>query len=49
MDAILPDVFSREQIGGLGIILAELTDTSVVGLLSAGTDGQQFQVVGERF
>ena len=30
-------------------MLAELADAGVVSLLRAGTDGQELEVVGERF
>ena len=47
MDAILADVLGAEQVGGLAVELAQLPDTGVVGLLGAGSHGQEFEVIGE--
>jgi hypothetical protein len=49
MDAVLPNVFGAEQVGGLGVELAELADTSVIGLFGARADGQELEVVSEGF
>jgi hypothetical protein len=49
MNAILADLFSRDQLGGFSVELAELSDTGVVSLFSAGADGQQLEVIGEGF
>jgi len=49
MDAVLADLLGGEQIGGLGVELAELANTSVVSLFGARADGQQFEIIGERF
>lgn len=49
MDAILPDIFGREQVRRFGVKLAELAETGVVGLFGARADGQEFQIIGERF
>jgi len=49
MDAILANVFSREQLGRPVVKLAELTDAGVIGLFSARADGQEFEVIGEGF
>jgi hypothetical protein len=49
MDAVLAEVFGREQVRGFGVMLAELADTGVIGLLGARTDGQELQVIGEGF
>jgi hypothetical protein len=49
MDAILPDIFSREQVGGFGVKLAELAQAGVIGLFSARADGQKLQIIGEGF
>ena len=47
MDAILAEVFGREQIGGFAVELAQLADAGVIGLFGAGADGQEFEVIGE--
>jgi len=49
MDAVLAEVFGREQVRGLVVMLAELADTSVVGLFGARADGQELEVIGEGF
>ena len=49
MDAVLADLLGADQIRGLAAELAELTHASPAGLLGAGTDGQQLQIIGERF
>ncbi len=49
MDAVLAEVFGREQVGGLVVMLTQLAKAGVVGLLGAGTDGQEFQIIGKGF
>ncbi len=49
MDAILADIFGREEVGGLAVKLAELAHAGVISLLGAGADGQELQVIGEGF
>jgi hypothetical protein len=49
MDAVLADLLGGKQIGGLGVELAELAKTSVVGLFGARADGQKLEIIGERF
>ena len=49
MDAILADVLGREQVGGFAVELAQLADAGEIGLLGAGADGQELEVIGERF
>jgi hypothetical protein len=49
MDAILAEVFGREQVGRFAIVLAELADARGVGLLGARADGQELEVIGEGF
>lgn len=49
MNAILADLFSRDQFGGFGVELAKLADTGVVSLFGAGADGQQLQIIGKGF
>jgi hypothetical protein len=49
VDAILADVLGAEQIGGFAVELAQLADTSVIGLFGAGADGQELEVIGEGF
>jgi len=41
MEAILADFFGRDQVGRLGVELAELAEAGVIGLLGARTDGQE--------
>jgi hypothetical protein len=40
MNAVLADVLRGKQVGGLIVELADLAETGVIGLLSAGTNGQ---------
>ncbi len=47
MNAILTDVFGREQVGRLAVKLTELAKAGVIGLFSAWADGQKLQVIGE--
>lgn len=49
MDAILANVFGREQLGRAVVKLAQLTDTGVIGLFGPRADGQEFEVIGEEF
>jgi hypothetical protein len=49
VDAILAEVFGAEQIGGFTVELAQLAQACVISLLSAWTDGQQLEIIGERF
>ena len=49
MDAVLAEVFGREQVRGLVVMLAELADTSVISLLGARADRQELEVIGEGF
>ena len=49
MDAVLADVFGREQVGRFGVKLTELAEAGVIGLFGAWADGQQLQVIGEGF
>jgi hypothetical protein len=49
MDAVLAEVFGREQLRGSAVVLAELANTSVVSLFGARADGQQLQIIGEGF
>jgi hypothetical protein len=49
VDAVLADILGREQVGGFAVELAELAETGVIGLLGARADGQELQVIGERF
>jgi hypothetical protein len=49
MNAILTNIFGREQVGRLGVKLTELTETGVIGLLGARADGQELQVIGKGF
>ncbi len=49
MDAVLADVFGREQVGGFGVKLTELAQTGVIGFFGAWPDRQQLEVVSEGF
>ena len=49
MDAILADVFGREQVGGFAVELTELADAGVVSRFGARADGQEFEIIGEGF
>jgi hypothetical protein len=49
MDAVLADLFGGEQIGGLGVELAELAKTREVGFFGARANGEQREIIGERF
>jgi len=49
MDAVLAEVFGREQVRGLVVMLAELADTGVVGRFGARADRQELEVVSEGF
>jgi hypothetical protein len=44
---VLAELLGTDLIGGTGEKLTELADAGVVGLLGAGPDGQELQVVGE--
>jgi len=47
MNAILADLFSRDQLGRFAMELAELADAGMVSLFGAGADGQQLQIIGK--
>jgi hypothetical protein len=47
MNAILANLFRRDQIGRLAAELTELADAGVISLFGARADGQEFQIVGE--
>ena len=47
MDAILADLFGRDQVGRAGVELAELAHTGVVSLFGAGADRQELEIIGE--
>lgn len=47
MNEVLAEVFGRELVGRFVVILTDLANTGVVGLLGPPTDGQQLEVVGE--
>ena len=49
MDAVLAELLGRDQVGGFAVELAELADAGVIGLLGAGADGQELEIIGERF
>ena len=49
VDAVLADLLEGDQLGRTVIVLAELTNTSEVGLFGAWADGQKLQVIGEGF
>ena len=43
------DLRGRDQFRGFAIELAELAHTGVVSLFGARADGQELEVIGERF
>jgi hypothetical protein len=47
MNAVLANLLRRDQVGRLVIELAQLAQAGVVGLLGAGADGQELEVIGE--
>ena len=47
VEAILTELFGADPVGSLAEVVAQLADAGVVGLLGAGADGQQGQVIGE--
>jgi hypothetical protein len=47
VNEVLAKLLGADLIGGTGEELTELADAGVVGLLGAGPDGQELQVVGE--
>ena len=47
MDAVLAELLGGNQVGRFGVELTELTEAGEVGLLGAGTDGEELEVVGE--
>jgi hypothetical protein len=47
VNEVLAKLLGAELIGGTIEVLAQLADAGVVGLLGAGTDRQELQVVGE--
>ena len=49
VDAILAELLGGDEIGGFAVELAQLAQAGEVGLLGAGADGQEFEVIGERF
>lgn len=49
MDEVLADLFSGDELRGEAVELAQLADAGVIGLLGAGADGQELEVIGEGF
>lgn len=49
VNAVLADVLWSKEIGRLIVELADLAETGEIGLLGAGTDGQELKVVAEGF
>ena len=49
VDAILAELLGGDQVGGFGMELRELAQAGEIGLSGAGSDGQEGQVIGERF
>ena len=47
MDAVLAELLGRNQVGRFGVELTELAQAGEVGLLGAGADGEEFEVIGE--
>ncbi len=49
MNEVLAKVFRRELVRRSVVILTDLAEAGVVGLLGAPTDGQQLEIIGEGF
>jgi hypothetical protein len=49
VDAVLADLFEGDQLRRTVVMLAQLVEAGVIGLLSAGTDRQKLQIIGEGF
>ena len=49
VDAVLAELFGRNELGRFVVELAELAHTGVVGLFRARADGQELQIIGEGF
>jgi hypothetical protein len=49
MDAILSELFGGDEVRGFAVELAQLSQAGKVGLFGAGADGQELEVIGERF
>ena len=49
MNAVLADLFRREQVGGAVVELAELAQAGIVGLFGARADGQECEIIGVGF
>jgi hypothetical protein len=47
VEAVLTELFGRNQVGGFGEVVADVAEGVVVGGFGAGADGQQGQVVSE--
>lgn len=47
VDEVLAEFLGRDEIGRFGIELGELTKAGKVGVLSAGLDTDQLEIVGE--
>jgi len=47
MDEVLAELLGGDLVGGNVEMLAELADAGEVSLFSAGTDGQELQILGE--
>jgi hypothetical protein len=49
MDAVLAELLGGDQVGGFGMELGELAQTGEIGLSGARGDGEEGEVIGERF
>jgi hypothetical protein len=49
VNAVLADVLRGKEVRGLVVELADLAQASEIGLLGAGTNGQELEVVREGF
>jgi len=49
IDAVLADLLRGDELRGFAVVFAQLAQAGPVSLFGARTDGQEFQIVGERF
>jgi hypothetical protein len=47
VEAVLTELLGGDQVGGFVEVFAQLADAGVIGLLGAGADGQEGEVIGE--
>jgi len=49
VDEILAQLFDGDFLGRLAVMLGKLAEAGEIGLLGAGADGQEFQIIGKCF